>query len=135
MATKLSSIKHRKSWLSIVGGPPTNDMSRHVVQCKQSASVSALVMLCASVTTLATHKCGGRGAATNARQYAPRRPARYAAPSDQSRAVATKPLCAGARAVAHAALPSSTDTLALGQCANAVRALLRRLLGYVASIR
>lgn len=65
MATKLSSIKHRKSCLSIVGGRPTNDMSRHVVQCKQSASVSALVMLCASVTTLATHKCGGRGAATN----------------------------------------------------------------------
>ncbi|KAF9794985.1 hypothetical protein SFRURICE_011116 [Spodoptera frugiperda] len=103
MATKLSSIKHRKSWLSIVvgrraagGGSLTNDMSRHVVQCKQSASVSALVMLCASVTTLAAHNCGGRGAATN-RATIRAGPLCRAAPTHQTPAVATKPLCAGGR--------------------------------------
>lgn len=111
MATKLSSIKHRKSWLSIVGGRPTNDMSRHVVQCKQSASLSALVMLCASVTTLATQMWRGRGAATNRATI----PARW--PAMPHRAIKAarwrQSVCARAVARTHAAPHSAHTALAL----------------------
>lgn len=62
--------------------------------------VGALVMLCAGVTTLATHKCGDRGAATN-RATIPTL-ARYGTHSNQRPAVATKPLCAGG----HSAKPN-----------------------------
>lgn len=50
MATKLRFIN--RSCAGIVGGRPTNDMSRHVLQCKQSVRVSARVMLCGGVTTV-----------------------------------------------------------------------------------